>query len=63
MPDYKVTVEKLPNGKWACFLPLPEVADPINLGKEFKSEEMGEKWLDVSESDTAIDMMIRKHRK
>jgi len=57
------TVEKLPNGKWACFLHLPEVADPINLGKEFKSEEMGEKWLDVSESDTAIDMMIRKHRK
>jgi hypothetical protein len=36
---------------------------PHNLGKEFKSEEMGEKWLDVSESDTAIDMMIRKHRK
>ena len=58
----KITVEKLPNGKWACFLHLPHVPDPINLGKEFKNEEMAEKWLDVSECDTAVAMMTAKHK-
>src|SRR3546814_4913174 len=42
MADHKVTVEQLPSGKWACFLQLPGVADPVNLGKEFKSEERSE---------------------
>src|SRR3546814_10853472 len=50
MADHKVTVEQLPSGKWACFLQLPGVADPVNLGKEFKSEERAETWLDVSEA-------------
>jgi hypothetical protein len=59
----KITIEKLPNGKWACFLHLPGVPDPINLGKEFKSEEMAEKWQDVSECDTAVAMMTAKHKK
>jgi hypothetical protein len=59
----KITVEKLPNGKWGCFLHLPGVADPINLGKEFKNEEMAETWLDVSECDTAVAMMTAKHKK
>ena len=59
----KITVEKLPSGKWACFLHLPGVPDPVHLGKEFKNEEMAEKWLDVSESDTAIAMMTAKFRK
>jgi hypothetical protein len=63
MLDHEVTVEKLPSGKWACFLHLPEHDGPINLGKEFKSDEQAETWLNVTESTTAIEMMIRKHKK
>jgi hypothetical protein len=63
MPDHKVTVDQLASGKWACFLHLPGHDEPINLGKEFKSDEHAEMWLDVSESVTAIEMMIRKHKK
>ena len=63
MSEQKVTVEKLPNGKWACFLHLPEHPEPINLGKEFKSEERAETWLNVSEADTAIAMMAQKYKK
>ncbi|MCJ2178181.1 hypothetical protein [Novosphingobium album (ex Hu et al. 2023)] len=61
MADHKVTVEQLDNGKWACFLHLPGVDAPVNLGKEFKSEERAETWLDVSEAMTAIDVMVRKY--
>ena len=63
MSDHKVTVEQLPNGKWACFLHLPSQDEPVNLGREFKSDEHAENWLNVSESVTAIEMMIRKHQK
>ncbi len=63
MANHKVTVEELPNGKWACFLHLPGHDEPINLGKEFKREENAENWLNVSESVTAIEMMIRKYKK
>lgn len=63
MAEEKVTVEKLPSGKWACFLHLPGVDAPINLGKEFKSEDHAETWLNTSESVTAIEMMTRKHKK
>jgi hypothetical protein len=59
----KITIEKLPNGKWACYLHLPHVPDPINLGKEFKNEQMAETWQDVSECDTAVAMMTAKHKK
>lgn len=62
MADHKVTTEQLPSGKWACFLYLPTHDAPINLGKEFKNEEQAENWLNVSESQTAIDMMVRKHK-
>ncbi len=55
MSDHKVTVEQLPSGKWACFLHV--------TGREFKNEEQAENWLDVSESLTAIDMMLRKYKK
>jgi hypothetical protein len=61
--DYKVTVDELPDGKWACFLHLPGHDQPIDLGKQFKSEERAEAWLTVSEATTAIDMMIAKHKK
>jgi hypothetical protein len=53
----------VPNGKWACFHHLPGHDAPINLGKEFKSGEHVEMWLDVSESVTAIEMMTRKRKK
>jgi hypothetical protein len=60
--DYKVTVEELPSGKWACFLHLPGHEKPFDLGKEFKNEERAELWLNVSEATTAIDLVLAKHR-
>jgi hypothetical protein len=60
--DYKVTVAELPTGKWACFLHIPGHPEPYNLGKEFKSEERAEVWLEVSEATTSIDMLLAKHR-
>lgn len=63
MSDHKVTVEQLPSGKWACFLHVPGHDEPVNLGREFKNEDQAENWLNVSESLTAIDMMLRKYKK
>lgn len=63
MADYKVTVDQLPNGKWACFLHVEGQDEPINLGREFKNDEQAENWLNVSESVTAIEMMLRKVKK
>ncbi|WP_454916528.1 hypothetical protein [Xanthobacter sediminis] len=60
MADYKVTVDQLPSGKWACFLHVEGHDEPINLGREFKNDEQAENWLNVSESVTAIEMMLRK---
>ena len=60
--DYKVTVNELPTGKWACFLHLPGHPEPYNLGKEFKNEDRAELWLNVSEATTSIDMVLAKHR-
>lgn len=60
--DYKVTVDQLPSGKWACFLHITGQSDPVSLGREFKNEEQAENWLNVSESVTAIEMMLRKHK-
>jgi hypothetical protein len=60
--DYKVTVEELPDGKWACFLHLAGHDQPFDLGKQFKSEERAELWLNVSEATTAIDMVLAKCR-
>ncbi len=63
MADHKVTVEQLPSGKWACFLHVPGHDEPVSLGREFKNEEQAENRLDVSESLTAIEMMLRKYKK
>jgi len=63
MADHKVTVEQLPNGKWACFLHIVGHDEPVNLGREFKNDEQAENWLNVSESLTAIEMMVRKYKK
>lgn len=63
MADHKVTVERLPNGKWACFLHITGRDEPVNLGREFKTDEQAENWLNVSEAVTAIEMMVRKCEK
>jgi hypothetical protein len=63
MPDHKVTIGQSASGKSDCFLHLSGHEEPINLGKEFKTDEQAETWLDVSESVTAIEMMIRKFKK
>lgn len=63
MSDHKVTVEQLPSGKRACFLHVEGHDEPINLGREFKNDEQAENWLNVSESVTAIEMMLRKVKK
>ncbi|HMK90958.1 MAG TPA: hypothetical protein VK446_15150 [Methylocystis sp.] len=63
MAEHKVSIEQLPSGKWACFLELPGQDAPVNLGKEFKTEEHAENWLNVSEAVTAIEMLSRKAAK
>jgi hypothetical protein len=63
MTEPNVSVKKLPSGKWACFLHLANHPEPIHLGKDFKSEEHAENWLNVSEALTAIDMMTTKYLK
>ncbi|RTL79432.1 MAG: hypothetical protein EKK29_21285 [Hyphomicrobiales bacterium] len=63
MANHKVTVEQLPNGEWACFLHVTGHDEPVNLGREFKNDEQAENWLNVSESVTVIEMMIRKYQK
>jgi len=35
---------------------------PFDLGKQFKSEERAELWLNVSEATTAIEMVLAKCR-
>jgi hypothetical protein len=60
--EYNVTVEALPSGKWACFLRFAGSDQAYDLGREFKSEERAELWLNVSEATTAIDMVVAKHR-
>lgn len=62
MAGHNVTIEKLPSGKYACFLHIEGKPEPIHLGKEFKDEERAENWLNVSESVTAVEMMLQKHR-
>jgi hypothetical protein len=63
MSESKVTIEQKDNGKWACFLHLTASEAPVDLGKEFKTEEKAEMWADTSEAVTAIDMMTRKFKK
>jgi hypothetical protein len=63
MAESKVTIEQKDNGKWGCFLHLPEAEVPVDLGKEFKTEEKAEMWSDTSEAVTAIDMFTRKFKK
>ena len=63
MAESKVTVEEKSEGKWGCFLHLPDHEEPIFPGKEFTTEERAENWLNTSEAVTAVDMMTRKYKK
>lgn len=63
MAESKLTIEQKDNGKWAVLLHLPGAPEPVDLGKEFKTEDKAEMWSDTSEAVTAIDMMTAKHKK
>ncbi|ACB94249.1 hypothetical protein [Beijerinckia indica] len=62
-PGEEVTVAKLPSGKWGALLRLNGYDEPFNLGREFKTEEMTEGWLDTTEANNLIDQYITKYRK
>jgi hypothetical protein len=58
----EITIAKKDNGKWAAFLRLNGYADPFDLGRELKTEEMVEGWLDTTEANNLIDQFITKYR-
>ncbi len=59
----EVILTKLPSGKWAPLLRLNGHEEPISLGREFKTEEIAEGWLDTTEANNLIDQFITKYRK
>jgi hypothetical protein len=59
----EITVAKLPSGKWGALLRLNGYDEPFNLGREFKTEEMTEGWLDTTEANNLVDQFITKYRK
>ncbi|WOJ89635.1 hypothetical protein RZS28_17920 [Methylocapsa polymorpha] len=59
----EVVLTKLPSGKWAPHLRLNGFEEPFSLGREFKTEEMAEGWLDTTEANNLIDQFITKYRK
>ncbi len=59
----EITITKLPNGKWGALLKLNGYDEPFNLGRELKTEEMVEGWLDTTEASNLIDQFITKYRK
>lgn len=58
----EVTMQKLPSGKWAAFLRIKGHDEPFNLGREFKTEEILEGWLDTTEANNLIDQYLTKYR-
>ncbi|HYP57464.1 MAG TPA: hypothetical protein VEQ35_04175 [Beijerinckia sp.] len=58
----EITVAKLPSGKWGALLRLNGHEEPFNLGREFKTEEVAEGWLDTTEANNLIDQFITKYR-
>ncbi len=55
-------VSSQPNGKWGIFLRLNGYAEPFDIGRELKSEEMAEGWVDTTECNNLIDQYITKYR-
>lgn len=58
----EVLIQKKPNGKWGIFLRLNGYAEPFDIGRELKTEEMAEGWVDTTECNNLIDILINKYR-
>ena len=61
-PGEEVTIAKKPNGKWGIFLRLNGYDEPFDIGRELKTEDMAEGWLDTTECNNLIDQFITKYR-
>jgi hypothetical protein len=61
-PGEEVTIAKKGNGKWAIFLRLKGYDEPFDIGRELKTEDMAEGWLDTTECNNLIDQFIAKYR-
>lgn len=59
----EVILTKLPSGKWAPQLRLKGYDEAFDLGREFKTEEIAEGWLDTTEANNLIDQFLTKYRK
>ncbi len=58
----EILIQKKPNGKWGIFLRLNDYAEPFDIGRELKTEEMAEGWVDTTECNNLIDQFISKYR-
>jgi len=58
----EIKIAKKENGKWGIFLVLNGYADPIDIGRELKTEEMAEGWVDTTECNNLVDQFIKKYR-
>lgn len=61
-PGEEITIAKKPTGKWGIFLRLKGYDEPFDIGRELKTEEMAEGWLDTTECNNLIDQFITKYR-
>jgi len=59
----EIKIQKKPNGKWGIFLKLNGNDDLIDIGRELKTEEMAEGWVDTTECNNLVDQFITKYRK
>lgn len=58
----EILIQKKSNGKWGIFLRLNGYAEPFDVGRELKTEDMAEGWVDTTECNNLIDMLIGKYR-
>jgi len=59
----EIKIAKKENGKWGIFLVLNGYDEPIDIGRELKTEEMAEGWVDTTECNNLVDQFIKKYRK
>jgi len=59
----EIKIQKKPNGKWGIFLKLNGQDELIDIGRELKTEEMAEGWVDTTECNNLVDQFITKYRK
>lgn len=58
----ELIITRLPNGRWSPQLRLAGQDEPYDLGREFKTEEIAEGWLETSEATNLIGQFITKYR-